>query len=815
MNIHGTGSPDSQANNTTNPLPSQLGPFVFAPISDGSQSIANHCQSHRPAAKGKTDNRALFQAQNWRSEIVNNHKPEGMSMQDRENRKNRTETWLSGLRPELFIDPELALPLPSSMTITQHENDVTVRQPKLATASPTLSESPMIRQFQKDLGASYRDGPERIVGAVEETRAIRGNFIPVSKSLKTRTPRSPSPKRVLQLSLTDSQMDRLTSVLSQDGDDEMPLRGGHGEEPMLFHNRHEQEPLPFRGLSEEGAPVRGRQIPQSSSFAKQVNFENQAPNSSPSRPRSPAKNQPAKTPSRARSRSPLKFWSNGKNNDGRRAAHNSDPTSTRSQSPTKESGHRQIASNGTHPMASSRSAARRVQQGHLKQLDTELAQHSAKPTASSQRRRSKGPTVAQRSYEMNRLSADLTKELFVSDVSSSNYSQDPDNTRFTGRISPLRIKKEEVPKHVSILQGYADWMNSPGVPEHESEASRLAHLQKARGSDRAGTNQSTVSAAEPQFSAIAPFAHRESQRAQVTRMASKTLIGHNGWLESTSKPAEAKQSPSRKPNLFDQLVKKAREMVEKGNDNKAQRQSRDSDKSQPGNARSLAISLNPREQSLVYCELEYALTTALNDYITAEFNAGRLEADKLKKISEHWQQRGRPKVVSFRYDLETQLELVKLHVNDFKFYGRTVLPTAIAGVLDMMKVNARALRIRTFCQPDTVIAKQLLDSQNLFNILGCPEQQQIQLAEITTFFKAVLERQRVFAEREERATELRRTKSTSGEKWQQQQREQQQSLPQQNDATTNNQMRRTESHGAMRMDPTDYDYDDGQYRAIL
>lgn len=120
-------------------------------------------------------------------------------------------------------------------------------------------------------------------------------------------------------------------------------------------------------------------------------------------------------------------------------------------------------------------------------------------------------------------------------------------------------------------------------------------------------------------------------------------------------------------------------------------------------------------------------------------------ADKYKKIVDGWQQRGRPKVVGFRYDLETQLDLVLLHSQDFRFYGkRAGLIAAVNGVLDMMRVDARAMRIRTFCQPDTVIAKQLLDSQSLFNMLGCSEQQQIQLAEVIQFFKVILEREHVY-----------------------------------------------------------------------
>lgn len=196
-----------------------------------------------------------------------------------------------------------------------------------------------------------------------------------------------------------------------------------------------------------------------------------------------------------------------------------------------------------------------------------------------------------------------------------------------------------------------------------------------------------------------------------------------------------------------------------------QRRSHNSDK--PGSSKSrpssrqLAISLTPREQSLLYCELEFALTTALNDYVTAEFNAGHLEADKLKRIAEDWQRKGRPKVVGFRYDLETQLDLVRMHVHDFRFYSRVATTTGILGIIDTMRANARVLRVRTFCQPDTVIAKQLIDSQGLFNILGVDEERQVKLAEIVGFFKAGVERERVAAARQQQEMAAAAAASTS------------------------------------------------------
>lgn len=159
----------------------------------------------------------------------------------------------------------------------------------------------------------------------------------------------------------------------------------------------------------------------------------------------------------------------------------------------------------------------------------------------------------------------------------------------------------------------------------------------------------------------------------------------------------------------------------------------------------MAISLNAREQSLLYCELEYHLAAVLNNYISSELDKGHLVPDSFKKIADTWYQLGRPRVVGFRFDLETQIDLVALHVNDFTFHGRRQCnPVEIASLLQTMKVNARAIRIRTFCQPDSVIAKQLVDAQALFDLIGVPNSAQIALAEIVQFFKVIVEREQDF-----------------------------------------------------------------------
>lgn len=183
----------------------------------------------------------------------------------------------------------------------------------------------------------------------------------------------------------------------------------------------------------------------------------------------------------------------------------------------------------------------------------------------------------------------------------------------------------------------------------------------------------------------------------------------------------------------------------------------------------VTISLDPREQSLLYCELEFILSNALDTYIKSELNSGRLDPAKLKKVSDAWAAQGRPRVVGFRYDLETQIQLVELHATpsppstssasnsysgsagQFRFYGMDQLREgAVAGLLGTMRANARAMRVRTLCQPDSVIAKHVLDAQALLQLIGAAEGLHISLAEVSQFFKVVLERERAVAADQER-----------------------------------------------------------------
>lgn len=173
------------------------------------------------------------------------------------------------------------------------------------------------------------------------------------------------------------------------------------------------------------------------------------------------------------------------------------------------------------------------------------------------------------------------------------------------------------------------------------------------------------------------------------------------------------------------------------------------------------VTLNAREQSLLYCELEFNLCNSLNAFIKIQLDKGRVDTNKLKKIGDAWIEQGRPRVVGFRYDLETQLELITLHIDDFVFSGRRQgNPTEIAALLYTMKVNARAMRIKTFCSPDSVLAKQLVDSQSLFNLIGAPSADNYALEECAHFYNLCLDR-----EAERQAKEAKNMRMSKAEGW--------------------------------------------------
>ncbi|KAG4219928.1 hypothetical protein PC116_g31593 [Phytophthora cactorum] len=111
---------------------------------------------------------------------------------------------------------------------------------------------------------------------------------------------------------------------------------------------------------------------------------------------------------------------------------------------------------------------------------------------------------------------------------------------------------------------------------------------------------------------------------------------------------------------------------------------------------------------------------------------------------------GRPKVIGFRYDLETQIDMLYAHIGSFRFHGPHYADCHIVkGLLYGMKMNARTMNVRTLCQPDSVVAKHILDSQALMQLLNSPPELQTALAEVCQFFRTIIEVRQDKHEKEE------------------------------------------------------------------
>ncbi|KAF2999179.1 hypothetical protein E8E14_005268 [Neopestalotiopsis sp. 37M] len=359
------------------------------------------------------------------------------------------------------------------------------------------------------------------------------------------------------------------------------------------------------------------------------------------------------------------------------------------------------------------------------------------------------------------------------DGSSSVYS---DNSPLNGMpsISPIILPENRI----NILQGYNDWrdntcpqlqtpgdaMKSPGllpplrsksvsqidepleilpattyqpppmpaITPREDKKLQQGLVRSATVHDLPSAKLPPQSALADQFSPLTPWVMNLDRR-----QASKNLFGDNGWLQdSTQTKDEKKNQPSKTANFFGSIKKMAKDL----NTNFKTHTRRSSE------FHHATISLSPREQSLIYCELEYALSEALDLYIKSQHNGGRLNPDKLKTISDKWFAKGRPRVLGFRYDLETQLDLIGLHVDEFRFYGPAQLTdSAVAGLLSVMKGNARTMRVRHLAQPDAVVVKHILDAQALLRMLASDESLQMAVVECSEFYKRAFERKQAEA----------------------------------------------------------------------
>ncbi|KAI0385295.1 hypothetical protein F5Y04DRAFT_291958 [Hypomontagnella monticulosa] len=357
--------------------------------------------------------------------------------------------------------------------------------------------------------------------------------------------------------------------------------------------------------------------------------------------------------------------------------------------------------------------------------------------------------------EMTMFMGDDTSSVYTDGIQMPPYDED--------MLSPLRIPTKSEMRGVNILQGYTDWRENlpakeavamddrayqksaekhddplPMTVPNKQTSQEFSPLKRDQSPTKLPNTMIPDEHDVPPFTPLTPWLMGMGLGME-TRRATKTLFGDKGWLEDTA--AQAKPERQKPTSFLDNVKKTARKLAEKT-------EIKGTPARNSTAARELNVTLDPREQSLLYCEMEFTLSNALSTYINSQLHSGRLNPHILARISDAWAQKGRPKVIGFRYDLETQLDMVTEHISYFKFSGPyETNKNVIRGLLYGMKMNARVMRIRTFCQPDPVIAKHILDSQALLQLLDAPEQFQVTLEEGSQFFKAILEREQVLREK--------------------------------------------------------------------
>lgn len=116
--------------------------------------------------------------------------------------------------------------------------------------------------------------------------------------------------------------------------------------------------------------------------------------------------------------------------------------------------------------------------------------------------------------------------------------------------------------------------------------------------------------------------------------------------------------------------------------------------------------------------------------------------DNLKKVSDRWCHEHKSRVVGFRFDVETQIDLILLHADTFTFVkGSKNHSSDVKQVLRDMKRIAREMRVRTFCQSDYAIRNMLESAKALSDIIKISEAVQEALEEVFYFFRTISERE--------------------------------------------------------------------------
>ncbi|KAH7021222.1 uncharacterized protein B0I36DRAFT_393511 [Microdochium trichocladiopsis] len=232
---------------------------------------------------------------------------------------------------------------------------------------------------------------------------------------------------------------------------------------------------------------------------------------------------------------------------------------------------------------------------------------------------------------------------------------------------------------------------------------------------------------------------------------SKKLFGEGGWLENTASQAKPSDNSAGFRDALGTFFKKAKDMANELKTNThARSQSQTSATYNPRvKVNALVVSLRPREQAFAMMEVEVNAVTSLSAFIHKQNLLNLMDHNKMKKIEDMWVAKGNMKPTYYRYNFRTQIDILIAHVDKFRFHGPSQNnPAVIAGILHSAKQNARSIMVRACGQPDSVIAKQIIDCQILLELIDASPEAQSAVMEVAYYFNIIVEREATIREAE-------------------------------------------------------------------
>ena len=125
------------------------------------------------------------------------------------------------------------------------------------------------------------------------------------------------------------------------------------------------------------------------------------------------------------------------------------------------------------------------------------------------------------------------------------------------------------------------------------------------------------------------------------------------------------------------------------------------------------------------------LVTTCNQLLVRENNAGRITQDSIIALEAKWAAQGRPAVLEFQYDNETQRSLITVNLTTIKLHGMCnedtgVLNRNILAWLALVQV----LKLRLYCHSDATIRKFLHEALLVIEMLGAPSVTRLALEDL-------------------------------------------------------------------------------------